>query len=158
MASIRDTVAKAFRAKVATITKANGYSEDLGARVLDFGAVPAQSPTPCAIIAEGTEEVAERSIGRYERTLNVAVGFVVSYSGPLPQEKARECFADIQGACGSEFTVSVPLAAGGTGSITVEVRERSSTPFYGQSIPGRVGGQVDFLLIYSTTRTDPREH
>lgn len=158
MANIRDTVLEAFTAKVESITKANGYTDDIGMRVFDFNAVPQQMPTPAAIVAEGSEEVREQGIGRYTRTLNVSVGFVVAYSGPTPQHKVREVIADIQTACASEFAVTVPLAAGGTGSIRCNVVETSNVQFYGMAAPGKVGGQVDFEVTYVTSRSDSRLH
>lgn len=158
MASIRDTVLEGFKAKVQSITKANGYTDDIGSRVFDYLVLPQQVPTPAAILAEGTEEVKEQGIGRYTRTINVAVGFIVAYSGGSPQSKARDVFADIQKACGSEFTVTVPLAAGGTGTIRCEVVEVSNMHFYGTTSPGKVGGQIDFKLAYVTSRPDARLH
>lgn len=158
MASIRDTVVEAFKAKVQSITKDNGYTDDIGSRVFDYIVLPQQLPTPAAIMAEGSEEVKEEGIGRYTRTLNVSVGFIVAYSGNSPQQKARDVFADIQKACGTEFVVTVPLAAGGTGSIRCEVVEGSNVHFYGATQPGKVGGQVDFTLTYVTSRSDARKH
>ena len=158
MASIRETVLEAFKATVQSITKANGYTDDIGLRVFDYVVLPQQVPTPAAIIAEGTEDVSETGIGRYTRTLNVSVGFVVAYSGGNPQQKARDVFADIQKACGSEYSITVPLLAGGTGSIRCEVVEGSNVHFYGSTQPGKVGGQIDFKVAYVTSRSDPRKH
>jgi len=158
MASIRDTVLEAFKAKIQTITKANGYTDDIGSRVYDYNAIPQQVPTPASIMAEGSEEVKEEGIGRYTRLLNVSVGFIVAYSGANPQQKVRDVIADIQTACASEFAVSVPLLAGGTGSIRCNVVETGNVQFYGMVTPGKVGAQIDFELTYVTSRTDARKH
>lgn len=163
MASIRDSAVDAFRAAVASITRANGYSEDLGVRVYDFDAAPQNAITPCALLHEGEEAVVERQWYRYTRTLALSVLGVVAYSGADPAGKARELIADIQRACGLAYSITVPLreppnGPGGTGSVRVEVRELGSAANAGGLEAGRVYVQVNFEVAYVTSRDDPRAH
>lgn len=156
MALIRQQVLDTISAKLALITRANGYTRNVGpSRVYEAKKAPQQLPTPAVLILQA-DELVDNSIGdRYVCTLPISVGFVDAYSGPDPDKEAVEFLADIQRAMGAEFALTVDMYSGGTGTLTVQMLEDGNAVNSAEALPGRIYGDVEYRVVYNRHILDP---
>lgn len=159
--SIRQQVIDAVSDKLRQISKANGYSRDIGDRVVDHLILTPTAPTPCVALYDQMEDVKPVSLNyRSGRKLTLGVVFVDSYMGDDPSAYTRTFLAEIQKAMGSEFTLTVVRqgTGGATGPHTVVLKEISSLLNHSDAVKGRVYGQVNYELDYETAIGAPGEH
>ena len=156
MALIRQQVLDAIEGKLELITKANGYTRNVGTtRVFEARKAPQQLPTPSLLILQGEEIVTNNLGDRYVCELPLSVGFVDSYSGPEPDEEAIEFMGDVQLAMGAEFTLTVTMYSGGTADMTVQMLEEGNAINSADALPGKVYGDIEYRVTYNRNILDP---
>lgn len=92
----------ALSARLATITTANGYATDIGARVLRGATSFPESYVPCVVLSEGDDDPAEeRAIGGVTHVRNV-IKFSIEGTAPCdpdnPNDTVHDIIADLKKA------------------------------------------------------------
>lgn len=155
--SIQDAVVDAVKAKLAAMTRANGYSDDFGLRIYDYYESPTTAAPPCLMLVQDQEELEPGDFGSYRRTLPLVVVGLAAYAGTFPTQRARAIIAEIELAMGLDFSIDVPREPdGATVAHVVRMVATENVPLGRDLADGRAYCEVRFELTYSTNIRNPR--
>lgn len=149
-------------AALRTITKAGGYTQDIGHNPLDGDQMTFQESPPFSFWKLDEElPDPEKEMGRYVRKLRFWVGGGIEYAGLEAWRQVAMMRADLQRVMGLRFSLVMPVQAGGEVAVPVQVKELGhSSPVLDIGDPNTALGMVQILYEYryETSRSDPGIH
>lgn len=146
------------KAKLATITKANGYNFNVGAQgVVEYEVdVGATRQDTISVVRRTTADYYDRRFGAVEYEQVLQIGFVHEYRGEAPQQRGNLFISDIRRALPLSNQITVAKISGGTAVLYYHLRRVGSAVNITDPVPGRIHGQVDYTLSYETSAEDDR--
>lgn len=157
MPLVREVVMAAVHEKLKAITRANGYTREVGEeRFFKESEVPENVAPPAIVIIEFDEQVQIENFETYTCTLPISVGFIDKVRRSEDGDTAARSFmGEIQKAMGLEFSVSVEnYSSGDTFAMTVQLIERQNS----LTTDGQMAsGDIDYDVIYNRHTRDPNK-
>lgn len=159
---IRSIVIAKLKELLSDVDVKHLYTFDVGPkRVFMRDIIGPNAEVPALFVVQRTERVNMRSVQRHkDRWLLVNVGFLAAVDDASnPDQTAVKFMADIQRAVPYTADVLVPTLEDPDGSPVsnqITFTEQGNAINLGPAIAGRVYGQCDFLIHYTTSHNDPR--
>tara|TARA_R100000664_G_scaffold4892_1_gene9632 strand:- start:227 stop:703 length:477 start_codon:yes stop_codon:yes gene_type:complete len=157
MPLIRETVMLAIHDKLKAITRANGYTREVGTeRFFTESELPDNVAPPAIVLMEFDEQVLIEDFETYTCTLPISIGFIDKVRRSQDGDTAARSFmGEIQKAMGLEFAVSVEsYSTGSTFSMTVQLIERQNS----FTTDGQMAsGDIDYDVVYNRHTKDPNK-
>lgn len=158
---IRKTAVAKLVSLLSEITVKNGYTFDVGPRrVFVRDIISENVEVPSLFVVQRIERVTMRSVQRHlDHWLTVNVGFcaAIDETGD-PDARCAEFIADIQRAVPYTADISVRVLEDPTVIVQDQISftQRGNAINVAAPIAGRIFGQCDFELHYTTSHRDPR--
>ena len=159
MASVRQKIIDVLIGRLEGITKAAGYSRNVGkGRVKTSGDISGSLPTPSVVLLQADEEISKQYSDRYECKLSVDILFMDTGIYSDSAAEAVEFMADIQKAMQVEFTIQAkrypdPTIVSGMANMF----EVGSAIEVSDATPALIVGRVSYDITYRRSIYDPNQ-